>query len=296
MFLSEIRTRFGIKAFVKVRLWCDINYKMRIDILQRNYLIECRRNVLPRKIFNLNSKFNEFSFHSNFCERKFQNSLNNFKCSLLSLQNQGISNHINFLKNGVFTIRNELEKCLLQNIIIDLLKHQIILNSRFLNNVRGHIKKLNGAILEQSSVQKQNLNLHRVFERKKSDPWFVNLTDIQVPDSVQDILRFGKGFSINMINDKSKQIIEIVKDVEANIHKIPRPNQQDFRNKVLHLSKGMVEKKSLHINSIDRKFANNLKTTKDFLRKNKDLIRMNADKDYQSQIILLKIVGNFKRL
>ena len=77
-----------------------------------------------------------------------------------------------------------------QNIIIDLLKRQISLNNRFLNNDRGHIKKLNSPISEQSSAQKQNLNLHRVFEREKSDPWFVHLTDIQVPDSVQDILRY----------------------------------------------------------------------------------------------------------
>ena len=165
-----------------------------------------------------------------------------------------------------------------QNIIIDLLKHQIVLNNRFLNNDRGHIKKLNSAILEQSSVQKQNLNLHRVFEREKSDPWFVYWTDIQVPDSVQDVLRLGKGFSSNMINDKSKQMIEIFKHIEANIHKIQRSEQQNFRNKVLHLSKGLIEKKSLHINSIDRKFANNLKTTKDLLRENKDLMCTNADK------------------
>ena len=81
-----------------------------------------------------------------------------------------------------------------------------------------------------------------------------------------------------MINDKSKQIIEIVRDIEANIHKIPRSDQQDFRNKVLHLSTGVVEKKSLHISSIDRKFVNKLKITKEFLRKNKDLMSRNADK------------------
>ena len=153
MFLSGIKTRFGTGAFEKVRLWCDVNYKIRINILQRNYLIECRRNdVLPKKIFNLNSKFNEFGFHSNFCERKFQHSLNKFKCSLLNLQIKDISNHINFLKNRVFTIRNELEKCLPQGIIIDLLKHQIVLNNRFLNNDRGHMKKLNSAILQQSNA------------------------------------------------------------------------------------------------------------------------------------------------
>ena len=81
-----------------------------------------------------------------------------------------------------------------------------------------------------------------------------------------------------MINDKSKQMIEIFKDIEANIRKIPKSDQQDFRNKVLHLSKGLVEKKSLHISSIDRKFVNNLKITKEFLRKNKGLWYTNADK------------------
>ena len=60
-----------------------------------------------------------------------------------------------------------------------------------------------------------------------------------------------------MINDKSKQIIEIGKYIEANIHKIPSSDQQDFRNKVLHSSKGLLEKKSWHISSIDRKFVNN---------------------------------------
>ena len=157
-----------------------------------------------------------------------------------------------------------------------------------------------------------------------------------------------------MMNDKSKQMIEIVKDIKANIPKIPTSAQQDFENTILHLSKGLNEKKSLRIGSIDRKFINNLKITKDFLTKNKDLMCTNVDKGnttyrekvgihkghgeynearcsgiiriskenyslrlvistinnpttfleqnsnilikirYQSQIILLKIVGNFK--
>ena len=76
-----------------------------------------------------------------------------------------------------------------------------------------------------------------------------------MPVPVQDILRLGKGFRNNMINDKSNQMTEIVKDIEANIHKIPRSDQQDFRNKVLYLFKGLVEKKSLHVGSIDKKMS-----------------------------------------
>ena len=155
------------------------------------------------------------------------------------------------------------------------MKHQIVLNNRFLNNDRGHIKKLNIGILEQSSVQKKNLNLHRVFEREKSDPWFVNLTDVQVPHSIQDILRLGKGFSSNMMNDKSKQMIEIVKDIEANIHKIPRSDQQEYGTSFFTYPRVWLRKK---VCILIVKLANNIKTTKYSLRKNKDLMRTNADK------------------
>ena len=88
------------------------------------------------------------------------------------MQIKDISNHINFLKYRVFTIRNELEKFLPQKMIIDVLKHQIALNNNFLNIDRGHIKKLNSAVLEQNSAKKKNLNLHRLFEKEKSNPWF----------------------------------------------------------------------------------------------------------------------------
>ena len=62
-----------------------------------------------------------------------------------------------------------------------------------------------------------------------------------MPDSVQDVLTLGKGFSSIMMNDNLKQMIQIVKGIEANIHKMSRSDDQDFRNKVLHLSKGLVE-------------------------------------------------------
>ena len=43
-------------------------------------------------------EFKDFSLRSSFCEKKFQYSLNNLKCSFLNLQNKDISNHINFDK------------------------------------------------------------------------------------------------------------------------------------------------------------------------------------------------------
>ena len=73
-----------------------------------------------------------------------------------------------------------------------------------------------------------------------------------------------------MINDKSKQMIEIVKDIEANIYKIPRSDQQDFRNKVLHLSKGL-ERPGRPSTSTDKQRVNQIK---EFVHKNRRLTIM----------------------
>ena len=108
------------------------------------------------------------------------------------------------------------------------------------------------------------------------------------------------------MNDKSRQIIEIVKDIEANIHGIPRSDQQDFRNKVLHIPNGFVDGKHSDISSIGREIVHNLKITEEFLRNNKDLMCTNADKGYITVLIrrseyisdleqLLNDVENFER-
>ena len=71
------------------------------------------------------------------------------------------------------------------------------------------------------------------------------------------------------MNDKSKQMIEIVKDIDTQNSEVRSARFQ---------KQGFVEKKSLHVSSIDRTFFNNLKTIKKFFRKSKDLMCINADK------------------
>ena len=135
-----------------------------------------------------------------------------------------------------------------QGIIIDLLKHQIVLNNRFLNNDRGHMKKLNSAILQQSSAQKQNLNLHRIFEREKSDPWFVNLTDVRGPDSVQDIFRLGSFRYVDdtllcVPLDKLQKLIDTFNNYHPRIqftHEMERDNRISFLD--LEINKPQMEK------------------------------------------------------
>ena len=102
MFLKRIKALHGTEAFQKTKIWLNINCNLRDIILQKRFLIECRKNdVVPRKVFGIGSKFKDFTFYSNSCDRKFKYILGNFKHSILNLIISDICNHINFLKSKI---------------------------------------------------------------------------------------------------------------------------------------------------------------------------------------------------
>ena len=81
------------------------------------------------------------------------------------------------------------------------------------------------------------LNQHKMNNKTEDeDPWLLNCTDIDIPDTVKDILRLGEKFSSSFLTKKSQQVYEIVKNLEANIEKIPEKAQDEFRHKILSLS------------------------------------------------------------
>ena len=49
----------------------------------------------------------------------------------------------------------------------------------------------------------------------------MNLTKIEIPKNVHDLLRLGDQFSDPFFANKKTQALEIMKDIEKNIPKIP---------------------------------------------------------------------------
>ena len=160
--------------------------------------------------------------------------------------------------------------------------------------------------------QKQNpeplltLNQHKrlnLFNNNK-DPWIVNLTLQPIPENVSDILRMGEGFSSQFIRKKSDQDIELVKDLESNITKIPIDNRQSFRNTFIEISYQYIRKQQ-HINADEKTIAKNITLKTKFLHENKDIFVTKADKgnitllmnrsDYIAKMeILLNDTNNYR--
>ena len=96
------------------------------------------------------------------------------------------------------------------------------------------------------------------------------------------------------LNCRSKQVVEVIKDVEANIDKLPRSDQQDFRSKVLHLSKSFIDKFGMHKSSINQKIERGILTTKKFIRDNSDLICEKKKKNWDWDFELFKVWIHFE--
>ena len=123
------------------------------------------------------------------------------------------------------------------------------------------------------------MNKHKrlnLFDSNK-DPWIVNFTFQPIPGNVLDILRMGEGFSSQFNRKKSDQVIELVKDLESNITKIPIDDRQSFRNTFIEISHQYIRKQQ-HINAFEKILAKNITLTNKFLHENKDIFVTKADK------------------
>ena len=123
---------------------------------------------------------------------------------------------------------------------------------------------------KQNPEPKLTLNQHKRLNLidNDRDPWIVNLTPRPqpIPENVSDILRTGEGFSSQYIRKKSNQVIELIKDLESNITKIPVDNRQSFRNSFIEISHQYIRKQQ-HINAIDKSIAKNITLSNKFLQK-----------------------------
>lgn len=110
------------------------------------------------------------------------------------------------------------------------------------------------------------------------DPWIKNLSNVTIPNVVNDVLRLGEKFSSNFLSSKNSQIFEIVKDVEINKENKINNNEQDaVRQKLTSIAHKHLNKPQF-INDTDRLILDNIKKTKEFINNNEDLLVTKADK------------------
>jgi len=108
--------------------------------------------------------------------------------------------------------------------------------------------------------------------------WFVNLSNKQIPTDIQLLLQLGHRFNLPLrVGDKERTIVEFIKNIKKNIANLSENLCNSIRNEslpILNKFKNYNPGSKYYNNLISRWAA----ATKDFTKKNPDLLFTRADK------------------
>jgi hypothetical protein len=67
--------------------------------------------------------------------------------------------------------------------------------------------------------------------RSNTEKWLVNLTNVQIPREVQNILKLGGKYSASVSNKKIP-MEDLISSIESTIYRFEDPTKMEIRNKV----------------------------------------------------------------
>lgn len=174
--------------------------------------------------------------------------------------------------NKMKTITNKIKGILHENIYNNFIYTQRLkYNKIYKKRKITHIKKL------KTLLQRQRVTVDDNFERIHSR-WCINLTNIDLPENVKEILSLGWKFNLP-ITMKSFTTLDLVVDFEYCIHESIKDDfiSHFVRNKFLHLVYQHIDK--LKYSNISNNYL--LKSyfiTKRFFKEDNNLLICKADK------------------
>ena len=109
-----------------------------------------------------------------------------------------------------------------------------------------------------------------------NDKWFLNLSNVSVPEQVSNILQLGGNFCLPTDPKKKNVIHELIKDIEVNILKRNCDANKLRSTAITFINKSLNNR--MPLNSMDLKLDSLYKKTLIFCRSNPDIIFTRADK------------------
>ena len=138
--------------------------------------------------------------YSGTCKRQQQSICDNIKRSVLKLLVQDIHYHINFLKRKLSKIENNLHTILPRHVFRNIKEFQLKIASQHqtknISVINQKVEDIQNKTIYNFHQAKFSLKQHKQLPEfsYNNDPWLTNLSKIQIPNQVQDLLRLGDNF------------------------------------------------------------------------------------------------------
>lgn len=236
------------------------------------FLIKCRKagivpNFITNSTKNINNIFNTQEDISGHLRRTMEKHTNNFHNKILNLLIKQ-KNEIR-IRNTTNTKRIEIS---LREMITDeeatqLFKSEKNIETQTKFKLRTRHKNKFQALMEK---QKEHLDI------KNNENWFVNKTQTTIPKEAEWLLSHGKKFALPHEKDNFP-LLQYITDGEECIKSIDTREEQDMaRGQLTSMIESHINRHN--ITERERYILRTVETTDKFLKKNKNIIVLEADK------------------
>ena len=134
-----------------------------------------------------------------------------------------------------------------------------------------------------------------LIDKTDIDKWVINLTSIDIPDTVKETIALGPKFC-SVSKPSNSDIVTTIKNVESTLRnsEIDTNEQKSIRQKIVkHIC--TVRSKSSHNSLFQRSISKMVNTTREFLKKNDKIMCTYSDKG-NSTVCIEKSVYTSKML
>lgn len=266
-YYEHIRRKYGVHVCINLKQYSNQQRKLAKQKQNLKFLLTCRQyGFIPNHLINStrNTKriicSNELSTHYEKIQLKFHQ-------KLLNLQ---ISDFHKKIKLIAYTLR-QLDLRIKDNLTADEYKQFMINQIQVYKNI--FTKK---QVETANKIDKLKKTFWTKFNIKFHEKWFVNISDIEFPLEIKWLLSMGKKFAMP-IREKDFPLFQLIADGEEVIRTLKdEKTQEEMRAQYSNMLHSF--QRHQHNGIFEKYVIKVYKETSDFLKRNKNVIIIPADK------------------
>lgn len=268
-FYHDIKLKYGVDTTKLMKQWASLNDRMARFTNRRTFLLRCRTSgIIPRHIHDGLKNIQTLLYAGNNTNltKKVDNLTMKVYKQVLSMEIKITCANIKQMVLKIKEIRFKLLRTVLPEIVNE---YEARLNHSF-DNYLNKIKNRNIRKFHQLSQMKSRDGLF--IDNSK---WFKNLSDVNIPQDISDLLSLGPKFAVPCEEKSRLRLDRFLADVENIIEELPDNSKDLTRASTTNVITNFVQNSHVkQLSSIGRAY----KMAKNFLKEHPQLLILQSDK------------------
>lgn len=210
-FFQHMKIKYNNETCIRLKDYCRQQKRLAKQTESLKYLLSCREyGIIPKHLTNTTTRVQQL-FRTDTIKNTLENVRHKFHLKVLNLEITQTTTNIRILKRNI-----EHNKMQIKTTINEGEYGKFISDQR---NMHKHITSQTKYIHSTKLYKLKNDMLHKLGFTYNAD-WFVNMTDIELPEESKWLLSLGEKFALP-IHKNNFSPLHLIADIEQCIQTIP---------------------------------------------------------------------------